>query len=421
MEFNPPIYSLVYLSGLLQGAKQVQLIAQLPLRKHLDTDDRIGDLLSFKHWPSSTDTTPLAAAVATLTHHDAITGTPEQHVAYDYAKHLAVGTHHTDFMVHDALQQMTGTTAVGTLVHCYLTNQSECTPLDTTLDTTRARGSASNVATANSTTVRIIVYNPLPRRRACVVRVPWYTTHTTHGASTSTAPLVHTRGSNGGKLVAAASSLIPAAPTTAEQAAAFLPAGAPRASHTLLIDASFEPFQARVYEITPQPPSSGDTRTGSTGSAHGQHTDAHAQAPHTSETGLMDGQDEDEAAVQPGAVYIENAQLRVDFDNATGLMSSVTDKTTGQRVHVAQQFLYYEAAVRGDGPWMFSQNHTDAFGRNASCAGGCHAKATVYKTAHAEEVHQVGRALLRTCCATAGIVLCVYVWCVVGMHGVADQ
>lgn len=75
-------------SSHLQAAKQLQAIARLPLRKHLSS---FPELMSYKHWPSSTDLTPLKAAVGLLTHHDAVTGTPKQHVAYDYARHLDTG------------------------------------------------------------------------------------------------------------------------------------------------------------------------------------------------------------------------------------------------------------------------------------------------------------------------------------------
>ena len=40
---------------------------------------------------SGPNTDSLADAIATANHHDAVTGTEKQHVAYDYALRLAIG------------------------------------------------------------------------------------------------------------------------------------------------------------------------------------------------------------------------------------------------------------------------------------------------------------------------------------------
>lgn len=145
-------------SSLLQAAKQLQLIAKMPPRKHIE---KANELLSFKHWPEAMDTTPLAASVATLTHHDAITGTPKQHVAYDYAKHIALGTSYTNRMVAEALRSVAGGTS-SPLEFCALLNQSECAPLQ---GINRVSGSGAEV----------VVYNPLARKRT--VSVTWISRH----------------------------------------------------------------------------------------------------------------------------------------------------------------------------------------------------------------------------------------------------
>ena len=55
------------------------------------------------------------------------------------------------------------------------------------------------------------------------------------------------------------------------------------------------------------------------------------------------------AFLKPSAdsVVIENGLLSLSFDNASGLLSSWTDKSTGETRAISQQFLYYQASSNG--------------------------------------------------------------------------
>lgn len=66
----------------------------------------------------------LEQAVAITQHHDAITGTERQHVAFDYAKHLSKGAHSAAAAIDSAMKAVTG--AATQWVQCELANVSIC-------------------------------------------------------------------------------------------------------------------------------------------------------------------------------------------------------------------------------------------------------------------------------------------------------
>lgn len=57
-------------------------------------------------------------------HHDAVSGTEKQHVAYDYARHLSEGTATCKLVIDDALGQLMGGSL--TFQDCKMINESVC-------------------------------------------------------------------------------------------------------------------------------------------------------------------------------------------------------------------------------------------------------------------------------------------------------
>ena len=68
--------------------------------------------------------TLLFEAMGLLQHHDAVSGTEKQHVAYDYARHLAVGGLACDSLMSAALNQLLGSRL--DFVRCPYLNESLC-------------------------------------------------------------------------------------------------------------------------------------------------------------------------------------------------------------------------------------------------------------------------------------------------------
>jgi hypothetical protein len=71
----------------------------------------------------------LEHAMAVAQHHDAVSGTSKQHVAYDYAKRLAGGRLEVDAMLSSAFQNLTGDLTVQ-FVTCDLNNATICPALE---------------------------------------------------------------------------------------------------------------------------------------------------------------------------------------------------------------------------------------------------------------------------------------------------
>nr|XP_012645942.1 lysosomal alpha-mannosidase isoform X1 [Microcebus murinus] len=95
---------------------------------------------------------PLNEAMAVLQHHDAVSGTSKQHVAYDYARQLAGGWEPCQVLLSNALARLSRSKAAFTF--CPNLNISIC-PLSET-----------------ASSFQVIVYNPLARKVDWMVRLP---------------------------------------------------------------------------------------------------------------------------------------------------------------------------------------------------------------------------------------------------------
>lgn len=112
------------------------------------------------------DLNNMREAMGVLQHHDAITGTEKQHVAFDYARQLSEGIAECDIIVNAALKKLTGTQPYEqneinsrrsdkiSFDSCLLLNISQC-----------------EVAEQNKKFV-VTVYNPLSQPVTHVIRIP---------------------------------------------------------------------------------------------------------------------------------------------------------------------------------------------------------------------------------------------------------
>ncbi|XP_065872513.1 probable alpha-mannosidase At5g13980 isoform X2 [Euphorbia lathyris] len=111
------------------------------------------------------NTDSLADALAIAQHHDAVTGTEKQHVAYDYAKRLSIGYTEAERVVGASLTCMakskskTGcTNTTNMFQQCPLLNITYCP--------------ASEVDISNGKSLVVLVYNSLGWQREGVIRIP---------------------------------------------------------------------------------------------------------------------------------------------------------------------------------------------------------------------------------------------------------
>ncbi|KAL3813940.1 hypothetical protein ACJIZ3_015208 [Penstemon smallii] len=113
---------------------------------------------------SGPNTDLLGDALATAQHHDAVTGTEQQHVANDYAKRLAMGYVEAENLAASSLaclvEPMTysGCEYATKFQQCPLLNISYCPP--------------SEISLSNGKDLVVIVYNALGWKREDIIRIP---------------------------------------------------------------------------------------------------------------------------------------------------------------------------------------------------------------------------------------------------------
>ncbi|KAE8657526.1 hypothetical protein F3Y22_tig00116989pilonHSYRG00069 [Hibiscus syriacus] len=114
---------------------------------------------------SRPNTDSLADALAIAQHHDAVTGTEKQHVAYDYAKRLSVGYNEAENVVASSLACLTDSKSS---IGCgdSSTNFQQCPLLNITYCP------ASETDLSHGKNLIVVIYNSLGWKREDVVRFP---------------------------------------------------------------------------------------------------------------------------------------------------------------------------------------------------------------------------------------------------------
>ena len=303
-----------YSSGFLQTARQLQALARLPLEPSPQK--------SWSPLPPSTaepGLNPLSAAVALVSHHDAVTGTARQHVTNDYAKHLSLGHRLGDLLIDRALTNLLNPTdKEERFVLCKLTNETMCSP-------------TQHVSSNDKEIVYVVVYNPIGSARTEQLRLP------ISSAKKKPKVVVLSTGESIGAMVLPSTQW---ASDEQKDALNSVPSDEQTLSpYVVVFDMVLPPLGYQVVSVRFSEQE--DESLGKVGQI---------RAPEKSLP-----------------IVLENELVSVEFDPLSGLMTSMTHKSTGAQASVTQGFFYYSA--ENSGPWMLRPDQKSP--EQALCVGKC--------------------------------------------------
>ncbi|KAL3227486.1 hypothetical protein MRX96_004190 [Rhipicephalus microplus] len=253
--------------------------------------------------------TQLGEAVATLQHHDGITGTSTDDVAHDYALMLYKGIKECELVIASGLVSMmnpgvpSSMDVAKQMGFCHLLNQSTC-PF-----------------TENEREFSVLVYNPASVPVSYHVRLP------IHGSDERTISVV---GPAGAKVE---SQVVPSAPHRFEA-----PEVLGNNTSSLVFQVTVEPLGASLYHVKREPPAS-------------------QVVP-------------DFLKLDEPASFIENERFRVVVDPETGLVSSIVLLRRETTVHLRQTFGAYMFEVKAPGNMSPPGHYTFSAYREAEDLGG---------------------------------------------------
>ena len=236
---------------------------------------------------SGDDSQTLWEAQGVAQHHDAVSGTERQVVAFDYAQRLSVGADIADQFIAQTLSQLvTQSGDAPSFSSCPLSNVSVC-------ETTQGGGQ-----------LVVMLYNPLARHEQQLLTVPW---------NSSDAPVV----SN------AKGSAVPSQLSTVMPSIAQGPDSAP---YQLQFVASLPALGFTTYFIT----ASNETSDALSPAAV-------PPAPRAARSLLA------LPSLAAADVSISNDHWQLTFDGRTGLLSRAVDVVSQHSVAITQNFLYYNS------------------------------------------------------------------------------
>ena len=233
-------------------------------------------------------TRALWEAMGVVQHHDAVSGTERQHVAYNYAYLLAKGSVSAFATAQSAIAGLSTQPGSAPLAFttCPLLNVSLCPP------------------TQSSSAQAVLLYNSLSRNVTTTVRLP------------SNASAVQVFDATGRQLTAAEFDVLPTPITQAT------PAGA--APFTVFVQAQVPALGWTTLFLQPSTSSADDPAQGH----------RHSRAKQA----VVGG--EEEKGVRVGA---PEQRWALVFNNVTRMLESVTDTASGRSYRLRQDFLYYNS------------------------------------------------------------------------------
>ena len=303
-------------SSFLHAARQIESIAKLTLPKEQRTQITTGS------WNAS-PLYELDDAMGVVQHHDGVSGTSKQHVAYDYAKRIAGGMKKANAFVTNALRKLLLNSADGmleNLTYCnMLINETICT---VSQEASR-EGSKEDIY--------VIVYNALARKRDEVVSLPLdssskYSVEKWVGGQTEWVPVK--------------SSVLPnanyAQVTKAASSIAYFEAR------------DIPPLGASVFRV----------------SRFEDEMLSSVSIPAVSRNLRRSVQND-----MDDEIVMSNGILSVTVDQSTGVITSITNLSDGITVNVEQQYGYYKSASK-DSPMNFVDDGDNDFKGDGKCLPG---------------------------------------------------
>lgn len=303
-------------SSFLHAARQIESIAKLILPQ------KRSPRLTTSAWNAS-PLYELEDAMGVVQHHDGVSGTSKQHVAYDYAKRIAAGMNKANLFVTDALSKLllnkNGT--LGNLSYCSLLNETICS----VSQEASKKGSEEDIY--------IIVYNALAIKRDEVLSLP---------IDSSSRYIVEQLGEDQSDRTLVDGVVLPNANYAQVTGAAL---------DILYFEArGIPPLGVSVFRITKV-----ENEQLSSASA----TPA---VPRNLRWNDMESAEEE--------IVITNDILSVSFDHSTGVVKSINNLRDGIKMNVDQQYGFYKSFFKDEPAPLTVVENTDDFKSDGKCLPG---------------------------------------------------
>jgi alpha-mannosidase len=294
-------------SSILMAARQIEALPDYVTAAAADCD-------------CGKSTFALEDALGVMQHHDAITGTARQHVAFDYAKRVQAGINKALPLVVDKLKHLFLTDDAGQqsasvwpdLTFCQLLNETHC-PVSEQM--TSAPGGEDGT---QKNDLYIIVYNPLAQEQSTVIQLPVGSNQSTYLISRV-----------GGEEQEESSTPVKVAAVAVQEHEKL---SGTADYYINFYTRSLPPVGAALYKITTTDEPRNDTAGQSSVSADGSLS-------------LVRHDDQ-------GHVSASNGLITVHFDASSGELIEI-EKKDGTLVSVKQTWGFYSAAPYTSGAYVF--------------------------------------------------------------------